>query len=133
MKKQNIMNVRGIGKQNVESMYRDCEGYEDGIFYLEDKPTSLLIRQVLPQDLEILRKCRIAEANKFMAVKQDKQKGTVKMVPLGQVINETDKELQEIIAKALPESNPEGSMSLVIFNMKTGEFIALMDVVSRSC
>ena len=131
MKKQDFMKVRGIGKQNGESFYRDCEGYEDGIFYWEDKPTNLLFRQVLPQDLELVRKARITEANKFVAYKQEK--GTVKVSLLGQVIKETDEYIKEIISKSFPESNPEGSMSLVIFNMKTGEFVALMDVVSRSC
>lgn len=126
---KDYMTVKGITVRNKGSVYCNWPGDEEGIFYLKDKETGFLIRQVIPQDLELVKRYRRVAA-KAILISQYQENGTKKIVTLDKVMKEErDKEVLEKINKSIPKNNPNGDISLIVFNMKTKEFIAIIDVV----
>ena len=126
--KQCDVTIKGIGQKQGERLYREYGTNE--IFYYEDKISGLLIRQVLPQDLEIVKKARRIEVSKYFAYKVEN--GQKKYIPLSKVLKEEpDEEIKKIIEEANPDNNENGNMSLLVFNIKTKEFIALLDVIPK--
>lgn len=123
------MTADGI-KEPVDkkSIYRDLEGDEDGILYYKDRELKLLIRQVLPQDLEIVKEARKIEADKFLAVKKD-EFGNKKYVKLSDTIkDESDEEILEIIRKSNPINNTNGDITIVVFNIRKSKCLLVADI-----
>ena len=120
------MTVKGIKKGRKGSVYCDWSGDEEGIFYLKDKVTGFLIRQVLPQDLEIVKKYRRVAAEGVVVRNKDSNR----FVTYDKIMEEeSDNEILEMIHESFPRNNENGDISLIVFNMKTKEFIAIMDVI----
>lgn len=127
MAKKDFMTLEGIGKENKGRIYRDYKGDTDGILYFEDKRNNLLIRQIVPiaKDVELVRSTQKIAASQYVLVDKD----TSHFIPLVNVMAEyTDEELKKKIRESNPLVNEEGAMSVAIFNLKTAEFIAILDV-----
>ena len=127
MAKKDFMTLEGIGKENKGRIYRDYKGDTDGILYFEDKRSNLLIRQIVPiaKDVELVRSTQKIAASQYVLVDKD----TSHFIPLVNVMAEyTDEELKKKIRESNPLVNEEGAMSVAIFNLKTAEFIAILDV-----
>lgn len=123
------MTADGIGEPvDKKSIYRDLEGDEDGILYYKDREMKLLIRQVLPQDLEIVREARKIEADKFLAVQKD-EFGNKKYVKLSDSIkDESDEQILEIIRKSNPINNTNGDITIVVFNIRKSKCLLVADI-----
>ena len=127
MAKKDFMTLEGIGKENKGRIYRDYKGDTDGILYFEEKRSNLLIRQIVPiaKDVELVRSTQKIAASQYVLVDKD----TSHFIPLVNVMAEyTDEELKKKIRESNPLVNEEGAMSVAIFNLKTAEFIAILDV-----
>ena len=127
MAKKDFMTLEGIGKENKGSIYRDYKDDTDGILYFEDRRNNLLIRQIVPiaKDVELVRSTQKIAASQYVLVDKD----TSHFIPLVNVMAEyTDEELKKKIRESNPLVNEEGAMSVAIFNLKTAEFIAILDV-----
>lgn len=130
MTKKSMMKVKGIGKEEKGRLFRDVKGNKDydEIFYYEDKKMQLLIRQILPQDLEIVKVTRKIVAKQILLRMQDKE-GNIIYKTMDKIPDETsNEELIEKIYQADPLKSDTGCFSLIVFNSKTGEFIATMDI-----
>lgn len=124
---KDVMTLEGIGKENKGSIYRDYKNDTTGILYYEDKKNNLLIRQILPiaKDIQLVRETRKNDVRLHILVSEDKKI----LIPFEGVVREySDDELKEIIRKANPLVNGEGAISVAIFNLKTKEFITILDV-----
>ena len=129
MAKKDFMTLEGIGKENKGSIYRDYKGDTDGILYFEDKRNNLLIRQIVPieKDVELVRATQKISAQQYILVDKDR----TRFIPLEKVLTkESDEKLKERIRLTNPLVNDEGAMTVAIFNLKTAEFITIMDVES---
>ena len=129
MAKKDFMTLEGIGKENKGRIYRDYKGDTDGILYFEDKRNNLLMRQIVPiaKDVELVRSTQKIAASQYVLVDKD----TSHFIPLVNVMAEyTDEELKKKIRESNPLFNAEGAMTVVIFNLKTKEFIAILSVES---
>ena len=124
--KQCDVTIKGIGQKEGDRLYRKYGTSE--IFYYEDKRSGLLIRQVLPQDVELVKKARRIEIKKYLAYKVEN--GQKKYCPLSDIVKEEpDEQIKKIIEESNPDNNDKGDMSLLVFNLKTKEFIALLDAI----
>ena len=129
MAKKDFMTLEGIGRENKGSIYRDYKGDTDGILYFEDKRNNLLIRQIVPieKDVELVRATQKISAQQYILVDKDR----TRFIPLEKVLTkESDEKLKERIRLTNPLVNDEGAMTVAIFNLKTAEFITIMDVES---
>lgn len=129
MAKKDFMTLEGIGRENKGSIYRDYKGDTDGILYFEDKRNNLLIRQIVPieRDVELVRATQKISAQQYILVDKDR----TRFIPLEKVLTkESDEKLKERIRLTNPLVNDEGAMTVAIFNLKTAEFITIMDVES---
>lgn len=129
MAKKDFMTLEGIGKENKGRIYRDYKGDTDGILYFEDKRNNLLIRQIVPieKDVELVRATQKISAQQYILVDKDR----TRFIPLEKVLTkESDEKLKERIRLTNPLVNDEGAMTVAIFNLKTAEFITIMDVES---
>ena len=129
MAKKDFMTLEGIGRENKGSIYRDYKGDTDGILYFEDKRNNLLIRQIVPieKDVELVRATQKMSAQQYILVDKDR----TRFIPLEKVLTkESDEKLKERIRLTNPLVNDEGAMTVAIFNLKTAEFITIMDVES---
>lgn len=129
MTRKDFMTLEGIGRENKGSIYRDYKGDTDGILYFEDKRNNLLIRQIVPieKDVELVRATQKISAQQYILVDKDR----TRFIPLEKVLTkESDEKLKERIRLTNPLVNDEGAMTVAIFNLKTAEFITIMDVES---
>ena len=127
MAKKDFMTLEGIGKENKRRIYRDYKGDTDGILYFEDKRNNLLIRQIVPiaKDVELVRSTQKIAASQYVLIDKD----TSHFIPLVNVMAEyTDEELKKKIRESNPLVNEEGAMTVAIFNLKTREFLVILDV-----
>lgn len=124
---KDYMTVKGIKKGNKGSLYCDWPGDEDGIFYFQDKVTGFLIRQILPQDLELVKKYRLIAASQVIVSKE--VNGKKIYMSYDKIMEESDQEVLNLINEAIPKNNENGDISLIVFNIKTKEFIAMLDVM----
>ena len=127
MAKKDFMTLEGIGKENKGSIYRDYKDDTDGILYFEDKRNNLLIRQIVPiaKDVELVRSTQKIAASQYVLIDKD----TSHFIPLVNVMAEyTDEELKKKIRESNPLVNEEGAMTVAIFNLKTREFLVILDV-----
>lgn len=127
MAKKDFMTLEGIGRKNKGSIYRNYKDDTDGILYFEDKRNNLLIRQIVPtaKDVELVKNTQKIAARQYFLVSKDK----THFISLDKVMAEyTDEELKRKIRESNPLVNEEGAMSVAIFNLKTKEFIAILDV-----
>ena len=129
MAKKDFMTLEGIGRENKGSIYRDYKGDTDGILYFEDKRNNLLIRQIVPieKDVELVRATQKISAQQYILVDKDR----TRFIPLEKVLTkESDEKLKERIRLTNPLVNDEGALTVATFNLKTAEFITIMDVES---
>ena len=127
MAKKDFMTLEGIGKENKGSIYRDYKDDTDGILYFEDRRNNLLIRQIVPiaKDVELVRNTQKIAARQYILISKDK----THFISLDKVMAEyTDEELKKKIRESNPLVNGEGAMTVAIFNLKTKEFIAILDI-----
>lgn len=127
MAKKDFMTLEGIGKENKGSIYRNYKDDTDGILYFEDRRNNLLIRQIVPiaKDVELVRSTQRIAAQQYVLVSKDRRQ----FISLDKVMAEyTDEELKKKIRESNPLVNGEGAMTVAIFNLKTKEFIAILDI-----
>ena len=127
MAKKDFMTLEGIGKENKGRIYRYYKDDTDGILYFEDKRNNLLIRQIVPiaKDVELVRSTQKIAASQYVLIDKD----TSHFIPLVNVMAEyTDEELKKKIRESNPLVNEEGAMTVAIFNLKTREFLVILDV-----
>ena len=127
MAKKDFMTLEGIGKENKGRIYRDYKGDTDGILYFEDRRNNLLIRQIVPiaKDVELVRSTQKIAASQYVLIDKDANH----FIPLVNVMAQyTDEELKEKIRESDPLVNDEGAMTVAIFNLKTREFLVILDV-----
>lgn len=127
MTKKDFMTLEGIGKENKGRIYRDYKGDTDGILYFEDRRNNLLIRQIVPiaKDVELVRSTQKIAASQYVLIDKDANH----FIPLVNVMAQyTDEELKEKIRESDPLVNDEGAMTVAIFNLKTREFLVILDV-----
>lgn len=127
MAKKDFMTLEGIGKENKGSIYRDYKDDTEGILYFKDRKNNFLIRQIIPipKDVELVRKTQKISSQQYILVDKERNQ----FIPLEKVLTEeSDEKLKERIRLANPLQNDEGAMTVAIFNLKTGEFIAILDV-----
>ena len=120
MTKREKMLVKGVGKFNGKSLFRDLKGYPDGIFYYEDRRTGLLFRQILPQDIEIMKEAGETAARE-------------RIINYNGQLFTSDKLSKPVsddkILKIINDSNPsKGIFSIAVFNIKRAQFICIIDI-----
>lgn len=122
------MVVEGIQETINGGIYRDLEGDEDGILYYKDRVMKILIRQALPQDIEIVKEARKREAEKFLAFKKD-QFGNKKIIKLSELmLEQSDEEILNAIKMANPVNNDNGDIAIVGFNMRKSRCLFIADI-----
>lgn len=128
--RRDYMTVRNIGKRRGKSLYRDIKGRgkdQNGVLYYEFK--GLLYRQILEQDVEIVREARKVVASQQIFTIRDKKTNEVKLMSLDKMMKpEKDDEILEIIREMNPE---EGNTSIAVFDLATKDFIAILDVETK--
>lgn len=130
MATRDLMTVKGIGKKERERLYRSWYNDEEGILYYEDKKNGLLIRQALPikQDLELIKITRRTAAKNLILSAKDKNGKDIIITADKVLPKETNEELLKLIKESDPKNNDRGSISLLVFNFATKEFIVALDV-----
>ena len=129
---KNEMTLEGIGPERKGSLYRDIEGYDEGILYFEDIDSKFLIRQVTTRksDLILAKQSRgySARNTKVLVKHANGGQSLFQVDNWSQVLEDSDEELMEMIDRSNPQKNDDGSMALFVFYMGTKEFIASVDI-----
>ena len=129
---KNEMTLEGIGPEKKGSLYRDLDGYDGGILYLEDAESKFLIRQVTTRksDLKLTRQSRgySARNTKVLVKHENGGKSLFQIDTWPQVLEDSEEELIERIDRSNPLKNDDGSIALFVFYMGTKEFVASVDI-----
>lgn len=122
------MNVEGIKEPISGGIYRDLDGDDNGILYYKDRVMKLLVRQVMPQDLEVVKEARRIEAEKFYTAKKD-ESGKMMFMKLSEVREEdSDEKILDAIKKANPVNNDDGDIALIVFNMRKSRCLCVAEL-----
>lgn len=125
--RKDYMTVKGgVGPKDGDRIYRDLKGVPGiDIIYFEYK--GFLFRQILEQDVALVKEANRLESQNYQMLVRDKRTGNYEVMSADKVYAApTDEEILQRIRGI--NANDEGKVSLAVFVAKTKEFVAILDV-----
>lgn len=122
---KDYMTVKGgVGPKDGERIYRDLKKEDKDIIYIQYK--GLLFRDILDQDVDLIREANRGFREACTMLVRDQKTGQFQLMSADKIYDPpTDKEILERIRGIDRE---KGKCSIAVFEHKTKQFIALLDV-----
>ena len=121
---KNYMTVKdGIGPKRGESLYRDLKKGGEMLYF---EHNGFLFREVLEQDLPLIKEVNKMSRQSTLMLVRDKETGNYEVMSADKVYSApTEKDILDKIRQIRAD---ESRFALAVFEPKTKQFLALLDV-----